>query len=69
MKGVEAVLQSLNVQRQKYHGGAFIGIMYTRYYIFSERLNTCTHALTSDAYDSTCTEYSSVNQRDCAPPC
>jgi len=23
--GVEAVLQSLNVQRQQYHGGAFIG--------------------------------------------
>lgn len=25
VKGVEAVLQSLNVQRQQYHGGAFIG--------------------------------------------
>ena len=29
MKGVEAVLQSLNVQRQQYHGGAFIGNHYT----------------------------------------
>ena len=25
VKGVEAALQSLNVQRQQYHGGAFIG--------------------------------------------
>ena len=24
VKGVEAALQSLNVQRQQYHGGAFI---------------------------------------------
>ena len=25
MKGVEAVLRSLNVKRQQYHGGTFIG--------------------------------------------
>ena len=25
VRGVEAVLQSLNVQRQQYHGGAFVG--------------------------------------------
>lgn len=25
VKGVETALQSLNVQRQQYHGGAFVG--------------------------------------------
>ena len=56
MKGVEAVLQSLNVKRQQYRGGAFIGnhvhkvlqvskkksstFGLIQLHIFSHRLNT-----------------------------
>ena len=56
MKGVEAVLQSLNVKRQQYHGGAYIGnhvhkvlqvskkesstFGLIQLHIFSHRLNT-----------------------------
>ena len=59
MKGVEAVLQSLNVKRQQYHGGALIGshvhkvlqvskkesshFGLIQLYIFSHRLNTHMH--------------------------
>ncbi|KAL5463272.1 hypothetical protein EMCRGX_G032158 [Ephydatia muelleri] len=64
VKGVEAVLQSLNVKRQQYHGGAYIGN-----HVHKVLQAQHTHVLTSDAYDSTCTEYSSVNERDRDPPC
>ena len=59
MKGVEAVLQSLNVKRQHYHAGAFIGnhvhkvfqvskkksstFGLIQLYIFTHRLNTHMH--------------------------
>ena len=59
MKGVEAVLRSLNVKRQQYHGGAFIGnhvhkvlqvskkksstFGLIQLYIFSHRHNTHMH--------------------------
>ena len=45
MKGVEAVLQSLNVKRQQYHGGAFIGKHEHKVLQVSKKKAACTFGL------------------------
>ena len=68
MNGVEAALQSLNVQRQQYNGGTFIGnhvhksLQVKRnkcnilYIILTPFQDQHTHTLCSSLIDTACTE-------------